>query len=161
MNTGPIIRAAREEDRAFILSLARRLADFDLPAWRTPDEVEAGTRRWLEKAISSSSTAACILVAERGGGGELVGFIYAHEEQDFFTGETYAHISEVAVSEEAQGTGTGTLLMEAIERWAKEMSYSRISLNVFTSNERARRLYERLGYSTETVKYMKLLSPLK
>lgn len=155
MSADVIIREVSDKDREFVLSLASRLADFELPSWRTPQEVEAGTCRWLEKALSSGSESQCILVAERDG--ELMGFIFIHEERDFFTGESYGHVSEVAVSVDSQGAGVGSLLMSAAEGWAQAKGYGRIGLNVFAGNERARRLYARLGYALETVKYTKLL----
>ncbi|MGB9178901.1 MAG: GNAT family N-acetyltransferase [Pyrinomonadaceae bacterium] len=155
MSADVIIRTAVDGDEEFILSLASRLADFELPPWRTPEEVEAGTRLWLKKALSSRSESACILLAERGG--KLLGFIYVHEEKDFFTGAAYGHVSEVAVDARLQGAGIGSLLMNAAEQWAQARGYGRIGLNVFAGNERARRLYEHLGYTLETVKYTKLL----
>jgi len=155
MSTGVVVREARQGDHEFILSLATRLAECDLPRWRTPEEVETGTRRWLEVAIGAPSATSCILVAERADA-DLLGFIFIHEQQDFFTRQPCAHISDIAVTAQAEGTGAGSLLMTAAERWAQANGYRRIELNVFAGNERAREMYDRLGYAVETVKYVKL-----
>ncbi len=159
MTTEVVIREARESDTEFILSLAKRLAECELPPWRTRQEVETGTRRWLEEAIASLSPAVCILVAERSGG-DLLGFVLIHEQLDFFTREPQGHISDLAVSKDAEETGTGSLLMDAAERWARAKGYGSINLNVFADNDRARRMYARRGYAVETVKYVKPLESI-
>ena len=45
--------------------------------------------------------------------------------------------------------------MQAAEEWSREQGYSRVTLNVFATNERALGLYEHLGYRPETVHYLK------
>jgi ribosomal protein S18 acetylase RimI-like enzyme len=156
MSTEVVIRQAGEGDNEFILSLVSRLAECELPPWRTPQEVEAGTRRWMEEALRSPSATACILVAESSGG-DLLGFVFVHEQLDFFTREPVGHISDLAVAKHAEGTGAGSLLMDAAERWARANGYGSIDLNVFAGNDRARRMYDRLGYGVETVRYVKVL----
>ena len=63
----------------------------------------------------------------------------------------------VAVTEAAEGQGAGAALMRAAEAWARACGYSRLTLNVFEGNHRARQVYERFGYQVETVRYVKLL----
>lgn len=148
-----LIRAAREDDREFVVSLAERFAECDLPSWRTPGEVASGTRRWLDLAMSTPSDAKCILVAESDGA--RLGFVFFHETEDFFTGETVGHVSDIGVAAEAEGRGVASRLMREAERWSAGRGHARIGLNVFAGNDRARRLYEHLGYTPETTKYLK------
>jgi ribosomal protein S18 acetylase RimI-like enzyme len=75
---------------------------------------------------------------------------------DFF-GRAHAHISVIATSESAQGTGVGRALMAHAEAWARARGMALLTLNVFDGNTRARRLYERAGFAPETVKYAKQL----
>jgi RimJ/RimL family protein N-acetyltransferase len=49
----------------------------------------------------------------------------------------------------------GRLLMDAAEDWAREKGYQRLTLDVFAGNERARRVYEKNGFTEEVVKYVK------
>jgi GNAT superfamily N-acetyltransferase len=51
----------------------------------------------------------------------------------------------------------GRVLLEAAEDWARERRLPWLTLNVFEGNERARKLYERLGYAAETLRYVKPL----
>jgi ribosomal protein S18 acetylase RimI-like enzyme len=151
-----IIRRAHAGDRSFIISLARRFAEFPLPSWREAVQIREGTSRVLEAAIYSEEEAIAVLMAEDSEGRKL-GFVHLQTHTDFFTGEAYGHVSELAVIEEAEGRGAGSMLMSAAEQWAKEKGYRQLSLNVFTENEKARRMYERLGYEPEVIRYVKPL----
>ena len=74
---------------------------------------------------------------------------------DYFTHEPVAHIEVLAVDPAAQGRGVARALMQAAEDWGRKMGLARISLNVWAQNERARGLYEHLGYKPETMHYLK------
>ena len=56
------------------------------------------------------------------------------------------YVSGLAVDPELEGRGAGRALMEALIELARERGGRRMTLRVFAPNERARRLYERLGY---------------
>ena len=47
--------------------------------------------------------------------------------------------------------------MRAAEDWARANGYSRLTLNVFEGNARARAVYEKFGYQVETIRYVKLI----
>lgn len=150
------LRPARPGDEPFILDLARRFADFDLPPGRTRAEIEAGTQRWLREALHSPSESVYLVVAERAAG-ERLGFVLVLEREDFFRGTAAGYISEIAVTAEAEGSGAAGALMDAALAWSRARGHDRIGLTVFASNQRARRFYERLGYEAEAVIYTRLL----
>ncbi|MFK5709607.1 GNAT family N-acetyltransferase [Lysinibacillus sp. FSL K6-4013] len=62
----------------------------------------------------------------------------AHEDE--------AYIDTVCVTPAARGKGIGTLLLQFAEELTKQRGYTKLSLNVETQKEDARRLYERLGF---------------
>ncbi len=74
---------------------------------------------------------------------------------DYFTGEAHGHVSDIVVDPQQEGRGVGRALLAAAEDWARSRGYRLISLNVFGDNDRARRLYEAVGYGTDTVKMVK------
>jgi ribosomal protein S18 acetylase RimI-like enzyme len=78
-------------------------------------------------------------------------------ETDYF-GRTHAHIEILAVSSAAEGRGAGRTLVEAAEEWARSERLDLITLNVFANNQRARSVYQRLGYAPETLHYVKPLT---
>ena len=58
------------------------------------------------------------------------------------------YIDTICVSKDARGLGIGTRLLQFAEQKGKQLGYSKISLNVELEKIDARRLYERMGYST-------------
>ncbi len=63
----------------------------------------------------------------------------------------------MVVAPGGEGRGAGRALMAAAEEWARGRGYRLLTLNAFSRNTRARRLYERLGYGEDMVKYVKEL----
>lgn len=73
--------------------------------------------------------------------------IYLDKEADY--GDFY--IDTLSVSPQFQGYGIGTALIKEAEKMAKQIGYSRISLNVAHDNPAAKSLYQKLGYVDEKV----------
>ena len=137
------------------MRLTERLAAFPVPGWRTPAEVTAADRRILLQALHSPGPEGSILIAEEPEG--PAGYIFSTTRQDYFTGESHAHVEILVVEQLAEGRGIGRFLIGAAEAWARARGYGRITLNVFAANQRAKALYEHLGYGAETVHYHKYL----
>ncbi|HEY8475095.1 MAG TPA: GNAT family N-acetyltransferase [Natronosporangium sp.] len=57
-----------------------------------------------------------------------------------------AHVAMVGVHPDRWGQGLGGLVVEQAQRTAKERGYTRAQLWTQTTNRRAQRLYERLGW---------------
>ena len=147
-----VIRPATSGDAEALRQLTRRMAAFDLPPWRTPDEVMDADARAMLAAVSAAHPASEVFVAERGG--TPMGCLHMVVATDFF-GRPHAHLSVIAVSAEAEGTGVAPALMECAEDWARGRGMALLTLNVFAGNARARRFYEKAGFSIEALKYAK------
>jgi len=150
------VREARPEDQPFILANAGRLAAFPLPAWRSAEEIEAGEARTLRDFMMGGDASSKLLVAEDAHGTPL-GFIFLETQEDYFTLARHGHVGILVVAEAAEGQGAGGVLMRAAEAWGREQGYSKLTLNVFENNRRARQVYEHIGYSPESLKYVKRL----
>lgn len=150
------IRPATPEDRAWILPLSSRLHDFGPPPFRPRERMDAAVAGWIGQAFESPGEEKIVLVAQDEQS-RPVGFLYVHEAEDFFTGETHGHVSDVVVAERAQGGGVGRMLMAAAEEWSRARGHRLLSLNVFERNVRARTLYEKLGFESDTSKMVKVL----
>jgi ribosomal protein S18 acetylase RimI-like enzyme len=148
------IRAGRRSDEAAVLKLAERMANFDVPRWRSAAEITDADGRSMVNALGLGHPDSEVFIAERDG--ETAGCLHMLVARDFF-GRRHAHISVIAVSEAAEGTGTGRALMDHAEGWARDRDLPIITLNVFAGNARARRLYERAGFEVELLKYAKPL----
>jgi ribosomal protein S18 acetylase RimI-like enzyme len=149
------IRPARPDDEPGVVRLAAELADFPVPPWRTPGEIARADLPILQAALRQTPDDQLFLVAESEEG--MAGCIYVVTQRDYFTGEALAYIEVLAVAPEARGMGVARKLMDAAESWATGRGYRRIRLAVWSQNERARGLYEHLGYQAETMYYLKEL----
>lgn len=148
------IRHAGRADREFVLALASRFAEFELPPWRSREDVRDGTARRLDAALHSIDDRSLILVAETAGG-ERAGFAWLLLVEDFYTGRDVAKVSEIAVVRD--GTGAGRALMRAAEAWARERGCTLVELNVMERNARARAFYQRCGFAPEYTMMVKKL----
>jgi ribosomal protein S18 acetylase RimI-like enzyme len=147
-----IIRDATPADRAFVLDLAKRLVTFEIPSWRTPDEIVDGDRRALEAWFDDPAEDQAMLVAEldgqRAGCALLVTLI------DYFNERPHAHLSVLAVTAAAEGRGVGSALLDRSVEWARQRGSDRLTLSALVTNTRARRLYERRGFAGEYIRYV-------
>ena len=146
------IRPATSADAPLLAALAVRLASFPLPQWRTPDSIATADAGAMTEAIKAGSDDNQVVIAERDG--VPVGCLHILLIQDFF-GVSHGHISVLATTVEAEGTGVGRRLIAYAEQWTTRRGLSLMTLNVFAGNERARRLYDRSGFEIEMFKYAK------
>jgi GNAT superfamily N-acetyltransferase len=149
-----VIRAATSNDEPTLVAIAGRLAGFELPSWRTADEIAGADSRAMIASIAAARADDEVLIAERGGA--PVGCLHLLVATDFF-GRRHAHISVVATTAAAEGTGVGQALLAYAEHWARARGLSLLTLNVFAGNARARRVYDRAGFTAEILKYAKPL----
>ena len=150
------IRAARPEDRAFILELVPRLMAFGPPPWREAAQMSATDAEVISNALNDPDPGTAIFIAETLDGTPL-GFVHMNSPVDYFTREEYGHVSDVVVVPQAEGRGVGRALMAAGEEWARTRGYRLLVLNAFVKNTRARAIYEKLGFVEEMIKYVKEL----
>jgi GNAT superfamily N-acetyltransferase len=138
------------------VDLAGRLTSFELPPWRRPEEIAVADAREMTDALRSGTRSNEVLIAERDG--KPVGCLHVLETKDFF-GTAHAHISVIATTEQAEGSGVGRALLAHAEEWARQRGHTLLTLNVFAANARARGFYERAGWTPEMLKYAKPLMP--
>lgn len=152
-----LLRAAGPDDDAFILDLASRFVDFELPKWRRRNVVLEGIRRDLARHLEEQPPGSFLFVAEDESTGERVAFLHLQLVTDFFTGHQNCHISDLAVLPSHEGKGIARALLDHAERFARQHRCERLQLAVFPGNERARKLYEAAGYGIEMLRMVKPL----
>ena len=148
-----LIRLA-EDDDDFILGLVPRFVDFPLPAWRRRHECIDGIRKDLLHHLEDEPANSYLFIIEDDQG-ERVGFIHLQKTQDFFTGRSNCHISDLAVVTAHEGRGVAKALLEHAQDWAREHRCQLITLAVLPGNERARGLYEAAGFGIDLVRMAK------
>ena len=151
------IRPFTSSDTNFIEALIPRFSEFDLPAWRQRDEIDAANLASLKKAMEAPEPGSAIFIAEDETG-KCAGFLHLQIQTDYFNGTKVAYISDIAVDSAFEGQGVGRILLDKAEEWAREQGCSLLTLYVFSNNSRARKVYEKLGFKEEVTKYVKPLS---
>jgi GNAT superfamily N-acetyltransferase len=147
-----IIRPAQPADREFVLSMADRLVSFDVPAFRTKDELAEGDRRALAEWFNDPKPGEALFVAEVDG--KQAGCAYLVTLVDYFNERPHAHLSVLAVAADAEGKGVGSALLDCSEAWARERGSDRLTLSALVTNSRARGIYERRGFAGEYIRYV-------
>ena len=85
----------------------------------------------------------------------LVGWVLVDRSQDWFTHKEIGWISDVFVKQEYRQNGVAKSLIEQSLVEFKHLGYDDVRLNVFSFNEKAIRLYEKLGFK-DVSKFMRI-----
>jgi GNAT superfamily N-acetyltransferase len=108
------------------------------------DQPEQGYAWFLGTQLSRVDVR--IVVAERSG--DVLGYVYAAIEQLSWKElrDEAGFIHDVVTEEDVRGAGVATALMEAAIEWIRSRGVPRVMLWTAAPNERARRLFEHLGF---------------
>lgn len=86
---------------------------------------------------------------------DLIGWVLVDRSLDWFTHKEIGWISDVYVKKEFRNQGVARVLIEQSLVEFKHLGYDDVRLNVFTFNEKAIRLYEKLGFK-DVNKFMRI-----
>lgn len=106
------------------------------------------------KAYEHSKKFGAYFLAARSSG-KLAGWVQVDKSTDWVTGKEIGWINDVYVKKSFRGNGFATALLKQALKELKEMEYDEVRLNVYSSNEQAIKLYEKLGFM-DLNKFMKL-----
>ncbi len=149
-----LIRAATPADGDAMMALMPRLAAFEIPESRTPEHLWRDDAELLREWIDGGTSGCLVHVAENEKG-DILGFTMLRLRPELLSHEPSSHLETIAVAEGAEGRGIGQALLNTAEDAAKEHGALTITLHVFSTNDRARRFYERAGYDGELIRYIK------
>lgn len=155
--TDLLMRAAEPGDDDFVLGLVPRFTDFELPKGRKRIEVTEGIRRDLRRHLDDDLPGSFLYIAETDDG-KRAGFLHLQISNDFFSGRSNCHVSDLVLANGWDGKGLGRAMLTFAERFAREHQCERLTLAVFPGNERACRLYEAFGFHTDILRLAKPLS---
>jgi ribosomal protein S18 acetylase RimI-like enzyme len=134
------VRAARADDEAPLLEVDRATwSPYTSPSPEPPDGPFFNERTRPEN----------VLVAEVDG--QVAGYGKIEHPTPLPASAHVWHVTGLAVDPAHEGQGAGRALMDALIELARERGGRRMTLRVFAPNERAQRLYERLGFVLEGV----------
>ena len=139
-----VIRPANDADRDFVAGLVSSLLELGSPTWRDAEAFAPGFRKALIRTVADQDPRSCVLIAETEDG-TPVGFVSRSVSNDL-TGIERRHVADLAVEANARRIGVGTDLTCAAEAWARERGLPALSLDVWSTNERALTFYSHLGH---------------
>jgi ribosomal protein S18 acetylase RimI-like enzyme len=151
------IRPAEHGDTVWITALAPRMHEFGPPPWRDASVMDDAVAAQWARELANPTPDSAFLVAEDSSG-MPVGFVWLRTERDYFIDMPVGHVIDIAVTREGEGRGIGRALLAAAEKWAEDAGYPWLTLHVFAGNDRARRLYEKMGYVPEWTRMLKPLN---
>jgi ribosomal protein S18 acetylase RimI-like enzyme len=132
--------------------------------WRPARErgADVAWQRHRERWRSTlESPDAILVIAERGG--RVIGALVGESEDPADGSDTFevptstAHVHDVAVLPEAQGSGVGKALMERFEQVLRERGVKSYGLEVMAGNDIAQSFYEKLGLELAAMTFYKVM----
>ncbi len=140
-----LFREARPADAGALLAVKQQLDRETSFMLLEPDERTETAQNIAADLQCLAGSNSVVILAEGPGG--VVGYIDARGGE-FRRNRATAYVV-IGVLATASGQGVGSGLLRAIERWAPAHGIHRLELTVMAHNERARRLYERMGFEVE------------
>ncbi len=141
------IRKAREQDIDAILELNRQIGEIHFtqaPQVFCPPSPEE--RAFLLAAIAAEGRLFCVAEQDGAVAGFLTARIDINESIPFLSKEPICRIGTLVVDEGHRSRGIGKALIAHCDEWGKAQGASQLRLEVMAFNERAKALYERLGF---------------
>jgi ribosomal protein S18 acetylase RimI-like enzyme len=155
-----LIPMNQEQFEAFLKEAIPAYADekVESGAWKEDEAMrlsgEAYARLLPEGLKTKGSYLYMVRAPEQDGD---IGYIWLHVPEVAEAGLKKAFLYEIKIHESYQGQGYGKKTMTALDAAARELGASSIGLHVFGHNQRAFRLYERMGYEVTDYQMRKTL----
>jgi ribosomal protein S18 acetylase RimI-like enzyme len=144
-----VIRRATEKDVPALGRLGALLMrthyGFDPQRFLAPGTgAEAGYGRFLGSQLSEDDSVVFVAVKD----GAVIGYVFAGLEPMSWKElrGPAGFIHDIMVADDAQGAGVGQELVDAAIAWLQERGAPRVLLWTAEGNERAQRLFQRLGF---------------
>lgn len=131
------LRPTRPEDLALLTRFAIAFNDED------GHPLSPGGRRAL-KALCEGTPHGCAWIVESGG--TAVGYIVIGLGFSVEYGGVDAFLDELYIENAHRGHGVGTAALEAMAKLARRMKVKALHLEAMPTNDRATRLYSRVGF---------------
>lgn len=151
----------RQEERVTGSLAVRPATADDATAWFTlwrdycealqgevADEVSEGVWR---RIISADPSVGCLLA--RGPDGRTIGFANYILHPHTWGLRLVCYLEDLFVVSEARGIGAGRALIDGLVSLGRQNGWRRVYWHTHAHNQQARRLYDRIGLSTDYVRY--------
>ena len=148
------IRKPDIDHRTAIMSMLDRLADFDIPAGRKPEEFFDHDATLVSRYFEGVAPESEILIA-CDIKGLVIGVLVLSQNLDPLNNQVNTHIEVLVVARLYERKGIGSALLEKAEQLALAQGSLAVSLNVFRNNRKARRFYQLHNFDEELIRCIK------
>lgn len=148
------IRKPDIDHRTAIMSMLDRLADFDIPAGRKPEEFFDHDAKLVSRYFEGDAPESEILIA-CDIKGLVIGVLVLSQNLDPLNNQVNTHIEVLVVARLYERKGIGSALLEKAEQLALAQGSLAVSLNVFRNNRKARRFYQLHNFDEELIRCIK------
>ena len=148
------IRKPDIDHRTAIISMLHRLADFDIPPGRNPQEFSNHDAKLVSRYFEGNAPESEILIA-CDIKGLVIGVLVLSQNLDPLNNQVNTHIEVLVVARLYERKGIGSALLEKAEQLALAQGSLAVSLNVFRNNRKARRFYQLHNFDEELIRCIK------
>lgn len=114
------------------------------------------SRKYLDDSKKSNGTVAVAIIDKKiVGCGVALTIKSTKEEKEKFRNIKVGRISNLVVSKNYRGKGIGKRIFKYLEKYLKSQNCKFIKLGVFAPNKTARNMYDKLGYTENSVHLIK------
>ncbi|WP_379155252.1 GNAT family N-acetyltransferase [Paenibacillus sp. sgz5001063] len=110
-----------------------------------PTDLE-GARRFLEARLANGESVLFMASAGQGASKKAAGFAQLYPSFSSVTMQRVWILNDLFVTAEQRGNGLGSMLLKAVENFARSTGAKGLELSTMTQNTGAQRLYEAHGY---------------
>ncbi|GIK53034.1 MAG: Mycothiol acetyltransferase [Planctomycetes bacterium] len=138
------------DERAFVALNYRTFRESIPPSETIDEEFFRRHHRWLlERYAPHDGARNTVLVAEVNG--RYAGHCWIGMQIDFFTRAEEPWIFDISVMPEFRRRGLARAMLAAAQDFLRSRGFKFLGLQVMAHNAAARKLYEKLGYTTHSV----------
>lgn len=153
------IKLVKMSEKEYMLFRSRSISDY------AADKVESGAWNATEAALRSEeefnqslpdgieTKDAFLFTIQDQTENTSVGYVWFNLMER--NGSRFAFIMDILIFEKYQGRGYGKETMAALDDEVRKLGLKQISLHVFGHNERAFRLYQKMGYEVTDIQMTK------
>jgi len=132
-----IVREAQEKDMTDVINLIKELAEFE----KEPNEVEIDSTILVNDGFREKSYFKCFVAEYKN---NIIGAAIIYNRYSTWKGRTI-HLEDLIVTENMRTNGVGTLLLDKVVNYAKNLKVKRVSWEVINWNKKAIKFYLNKG----------------
>ena len=132
-----IVKEAQEKDMTDVINLIKELAEFE----KEPNEVEIDSTILVNDGFREKSYFKCFVAEYKN---NIIGAAIIYNRYSTWKGRTI-HLEDLIVTENMRTNGVGTLLLDKVVNYAKNLKVKRVSWEVINWNKKAIKFYLNKG----------------